>query len=220
MSEYRYWRRRMVDRVAGQFRDDSLRILDRELLRVRSLTEDERAALWLLVWGEQQRDRPGSDLSCGEPEREMESIPSRGPTSGEDHVADALKVAQIETDMDVAVLGEVSNGHEVVRALAGDGGSFGLSLGSSMPIEDTYCYRLLTGKLSNLVPDAQGNEQVGKLEITRAARVGAYIGVPLTGRDARLYVLCCLAHEQRPQLSERDVLFLRDLGQEVLAALD
>ncbi len=218
MSQYRYWRRRIVDRVAGQFRDDSLQILDRELLRVRSLTEDERAALWLLVWGEQQRDRPGSDLSCGELPREQESIGV--PTPGEDHVADALKVAQTETDMDVAVLGEISDGHEVVRALAGDGGSFGLSLGSSMPIEDTYCYRLLTGKLSNLVPDAQGNEQVGKLEITRAGRVGAYIGVPLTGRDARLYVLCCLAHEQRPQLSERDVLFLRDLGQEVLAALD
>jgi hypothetical protein len=33
-------------------------------------------------------------------------------------------------------------------------------------------------------------------------------------------VLCCLSHEQQPQLDERDVLFLRDLGQAVLAALD
>lgn len=122
--------------------------------------------------------------------------------------------------MDVAVLGEVCDGREVVRYLAGDGVSFGLSPGASMPIEDTYCHRLLTGRLSNVVPDAQANEQVRDLEITRAARVGAYIGVPLTGLDARLYVLCCLAHEQRPQLSERDVLFLRDLGQAVLAGLE
>ena len=78
-----------------------------------------------------------------------------------------------------------------------------------MPIEDTYCHRLLTGRLSNVVPDAQANMQVRDLAITRAARVGAYIGVPLTGLDARLYVLCCLAHERRPQLGERDVLFLR-----------
>jgi GAF domain-containing protein len=89
-----------------------------------------------------------------------------------------------------------------------------------MSIEDTYCHRLLTGRLSNVVADAQANEQVRDLQITRAGRVGAYIGVPLTGLDARLYVLCCLAHEQRPQLGERDVLFLRNLGEAILAALE
>ncbi|HET6867133.1 MAG TPA: GAF domain-containing protein [Solirubrobacteraceae bacterium] len=122
--------------------------------------------------------------------------------------------------MDVAILGEVCDGCEVVRYLAGDGLSFGLNPGASMPIEDTYCHRLLTGRLSNVVADTQANEQVRDLAITRAARVGAYIGVPLTGLDARLYVLCCLAHEQRPQLGGGDVRFLCDLGEAVLAALE
>jgi GAF domain-containing protein len=122
--------------------------------------------------------------------------------------------------MDVAVLGEVCDGREVVRNLAGDGGSFGLNPGASMPIEETYCHRLLTGRLSNAVPDARANEQLRDLEITRGGRVGAYIGVPMTALDARLYVLCCLAHEQRPQLGEGDVLFLRSLGDEVLAGLE
>ena len=122
--------------------------------------------------------------------------------------------------MDLAMVGEVRDGFEVVRYLAGDGVSFGLSPGTSVPIEDTYCHRLLTGRLPNVVPDAHANEQVRDLEITRSARVGAYIGVPLTSLDARLYVLCCLAHEQRPQLGERDLLFLRDLGEALLAALE
>jgi GAF domain-containing protein len=121
--------------------------------------------------------------------------------------------------MDVAMLGEVCDGREVVRYLAGEGGTFGLSPGASMPIEETYCHRLLTGRLSNVVADAQADEQVRDLEITRAASIGAYVGVPLTGFDARLYVLCCLAHEQRPQLGEPDVRFLRDLGEAILAAL-
>ena len=131
-----------------------------------------------------------------------------------------LKLAHTETQMDVAILGEVCDGREVVRYLAGDGGSFGLNPGGSMPIEDTYCHRLLTRRLSNVVADAQANEQVRELEITRAARVGTYIGVPITGLDARLYVLCCLAHERRPQLSGRDVRLLRHLGEAVLAALE
>lgn len=69
MSAYRYWRRRVVDRVIDQLRrGDSLPQIDRELSRVRSLSEDERAALWLLAWGEQHRGRPDSDPSGREPQ--------------------------------------------------------------------------------------------------------------------------------------------------------
>jgi hypothetical protein len=220
MSEDRYWRRRVVDRVIDQLRrGDSPARIDRELRSVRGLSEDEPAAPWLLARGEQQRRTPRSDPSGRKPEARATGTPARRRSSTGDPITGALKLAHTETQMDVAVLGEVCDGREVVRYLAGDGGSFGLTPGASMPIEDTYCHRLLTGRLSNVVPDAQANEQVRDLEITRVARVGAYIGVPLTGLDARLYVLCCLAHEQRPQLGERDVLFLRDLGEAVLTAL-
>ena len=34
---------------------------------------------------------------------------------------------------------------------------------------------------------------------------------PLTGADAQLYVLCCLAREARPDLGEADVRFLTGL---------
>jgi hypothetical protein len=221
MSEDRYLRRRVVDRVIDQLRRrDSPPRIDREPRGVRGFSEDEPAAPWLLAPGEQQRQTPSSDASRGSPEARATGTPTRRRSSGRDPITGALKLAHRETHMDVAVLGEVCEGREVVRYLAGDGGSFGLSPGASMPIEDTYCHRLLTGRLSNVVPDAHANEQVRDLEITRAARVGAYIGVPLTGLNARLYVLCCLSHERRPQLGERDVLFLRDLGQAVLAALE
>jgi GAF domain-containing protein len=136
-----------------------------------------------------------------------------------DPVTAALELAYAETEMDVTVLAEIRDGREVVRFAAGDLRSFGLAPGASMPVEDTYCHRLLTGRLSNYVPDTHADEQLRDLAITRAARVGAYLGVPLTALDARLYVLCCLAHEQRPQLGERDVRFLRGLGESILAQL-
>lgn len=47
-----YWRQRVTDQVA---RGDSLEQIDRELELVRSVTDDERAALWLTAWGELQR---------------------------------------------------------------------------------------------------------------------------------------------------------------------
>jgi len=221
MSEYRYWRRRLVDRVIDQLRrGDSPPRIDSELRGVRGLSADEPAAPWPLARGEQQRGMPRAEASGRKPQARSTGTPTRRRSSGEDPITGMLKLAHTKTQMDVAVLGEVCDAREVVRYLAGDGGSFGLRPGASMPIEDTYCHRLLTGRVSNVVPDAQANEQVRDLEITRAARIRAYIGVPLTGLDARLYVLCCLAHEQRPRLGERDVLFLRDLGNAVLANLE
>jgi len=221
MSEHRYWRRRAVERVIDQLRrGTSPPRMDSDLRGVPGLSEDQPAAPgWRLMRGEQQRRAPSSASSGRKPEARATDAPLGHRSPGEEPVSRALKLAHTETQMDVAVFGEVCDGREVERCVAGDGDSFGLSPGSSMPIEDTYCHRLLTGRLSNVVPDAQANEQVRNLEITRAARVGAYIGVPLTGLDARLYVLCCLAHEQRPKLGQRDVVFLRGLGQAILAAL-
>jgi len=220
MSEDRYWRRHVLDRVVDQLRRrDSPPRIDRAPRGVPGVSEDEVAAPWLSAPGEGQRRTPSSDAGRRRPEARATGSSAGRRRSARDSITQALKLAHRQTHMDVAVLGEICDGREIVRYLAGDGGSFGLSPGASMPIEDTYCHRLLTGRLSNVVPDAHANETVRHLEITRAGRVGAYIGVPLTGLDAHLYVLCCLSHEQQPQLSGRDVLFLRDVGETILAAL-
>ena len=213
MSEF--WRRRVIDQLE---RGDSLEQIDRELVQIRSISDDERAALRLLAWGEQQRGTPVSGRSgCSQDDHPIGAGTRRsGRSSGADPITAALELARAETEMDVAVLGEIYDGREVVRFVAGDG-SFGLAPGASMPIEDTYCHRLLTGRLSNVVPDAHAEDQLRDLQITR---IGAYIGVPFTTLDARLYVLCCLAHEQQPHLGERDLLFLRGIGQTIVAELE
>lgn len=212
-----YWRQRVIDQVE---RGDSLEQIDRELELIRSVSDDERAALWLLAWGEQQREKAvARPLSTNENRAPGARRGRLALCPATDPVTAALELAHAETEMDVTVLAEICDGREVVRFAAGDLQSFGLTPGASVPIEDTYCHRLLTGRLSNYVPDTHADEELRDLEITRAARVGAYLGVPLTALDARLYVLCCLAHEQRPQLGERDVLFLRGLGESILAQL-
>jgi GAF domain-containing protein len=135
-------------------------------------------------------------------------------------VVSTLELARAEMSMDVAVLGEIRDGREVVQLVAGEAESFGLAVGASVPVEETFCRRLLEGRLGNVVRDAISDERVRDLEVARAAGIGAYIGVPLTALDARLYILCCLAHERRPALGEQDVLFLRGLGETVIRELD
>jgi GAF domain-containing protein len=121
--------------------------------------------------------------------------------------------------MDVAVLGEIRDGQEVVRALAGDAESFGMRVGAAIPIEETYCHHILEGRLRNIVPDARCESLVKDLALTKLARIGAYIGVPVTTLQAHVYILCCLAHERRPSLSERHVLALRRLAENIAREL-
>ena len=213
------WRNHLLERLE---RGDSLEQIDRDLRRIGGLTEEERAALWLLAWGEQKRRAPARQarLSSERSSGSASSSSDHGSARSRELVVSTLELARAETAMDVAVLGEVHDGREVVRLLAGEGESFGLAVGASLPVEETYCQRLLEGKLGNAVRDARSDERVCDLEITCAAGIGAYIGVPLTALDARLYILCCLAHEQRPALGERDVVFLRGLGETIIRELD
>jgi GAF domain-containing protein len=215
------WRNHLLERLE---RGDSLGQIDRDLRRIGGLSEEERAALWLLAWGEQQRrvsaaQVPGAgwNLVAGPGAAGDSGLRS---TQSREVVVSALELARTETSMDVAVLGEIADGHEVVRVLAGEAESFGLAVGSSLPVEQTFCQRLLEGRLGNVVRDAIGDERVRDLEVTSAAGIGAYLGVPLTTVDARLFILCCLAHEQRPALCERDVLFLRGLGETIIREAD
>ncbi|HVS29054.1 MAG TPA: GAF domain-containing protein [Solirubrobacteraceae bacterium] len=138
----------------------------------------------------------------------------------EQAIRHVLELAQGELNMDVALLGEVVDGREVVRFTAGDAASFGVRTGASTPVEETYCHRILEGRLPNAVADARTDVTVRDLRVTKLAGVGSYIGVPLTARDARLYILCCLAHEARPELGEADVRFLRGLAETVIDQLD
>src|SRR6187200_1554205 len=109
---------------------------------------------------------------------------------------------------------------EIVLWATGNGRTPAFVPGASAPLRDTICQRLLDGTIENIVHDAAADPRVRDLPVVRATGVGAYIGVPLTGAAARRYVLCCLAGEARPDLSERDVRFLRGLVESVRPAVD
>src|SRR4051794_15365029 len=123
-------------------------------------------------------------------------------------------------DMDVALLTEIDEGRETALEAAGDWPGVGSLKGGSMPLEDTFCKRLLEGRIGNLVGDVPNDARVRDIAMAKAFGVGAWIGVPIELSDARLYVLCCLASEARPALGDRDLRMLRGLAESVAVELD
>lgn len=113
-------------------------------------------------------------------------------------------------DMDVAYSTHHTDTEQVFEALVGEGESFGVSSETRMPLEATYCERILAGDLPNLMVDVQAIATAAAMPVTDAADVGAYVSVPIQLSNGELYgTLCCAAHETRRDLSERDVRYLR-----------
>jgi hypothetical protein len=106
--------------------------------------------------------------------------------------------------MDVAMVTEVHEGSEVARYAAGEWPGAGSLVGASLPLEETFCKRMLEGRIENFVADVARDDRVRDLQLAEALGVGSWIGVPLPESLGRLYVLCCLAREARP-LGEIDV---------------
>lgn len=148
----------------------------------------------------------GACPSCGTPLRR--TSPPVGPRPAEsrrdEQVQTKLEMAMRELSADTALLTEVRGGREHIRWQAGAGPY----QGRAVPLSDTICDRLLNGQIGSVVPDVGAEPS---LRGVQAGDVRAYIGVPFTTADARAYVLCCLAHEARPDLGEADVRFLQGL---------
>jgi len=107
-----------------------------------------------------------------------------------------------------------TDGEAVVEASDGDSGSFGVELGMHVPLVETYCQRMLKGRLPSVVRDAMHDPRTADLPITRDAEIGAYVGVPVRLWDGSLYgTLCCLSHDPEPTLNARDIRFMRALAE-------
>lgn len=134
------------------------------------------------------------------------------------NVEQTMELAAAQLGMEASVLGEVSGGLEVVRRVAGEAEALGIEAGVSTPLSGTYCEQLLAGQLPNAIPDTEREPLLADLPGTVDYGIRAYIGVEFK-LNARLYVLCCLARERRPQLGEPEVTFLRGIAESVRAQL-
>jgi len=125
----------------------------------------------------------------------------------------AIEAARQMLGMDMAYLADMRGGLQDYCTVTGDGDSFGAAAGVAVTLEGTYCEKMLNGSLGNIVRDASREPATRALPITKNGRIGAYIGVPVTLSDGRVFgTFCCLSHEPEPALRERDVQFMQVLA--------
>jgi GAF domain-containing protein len=123
--------------------------------------------------------------------------------------------------MDVAFVSQFSEDQLVFRAIEGDAESFGWQEGASFPIDESYCKRVLDGRIPQVVPDAKREDATKDLRVTSEADMGCYCAVPLVLSDGRLYgTLCCVSHESDPWLRERDLGIMEETARWLVEQLE
>lgn len=112
--------------------------------------------------------------------------------------------------MDVAFISQFQDGRRFFRHVQRGPGALALQPGDSDPLEDSYCARVVDGRLPELMTDACLNAEALTLAATRALPVGAHLSVPIRLADGRVYgTFCCFSLAPDPTLTERDLHVMR-----------
>lgn len=122
----------------------------------------------------------------------------------------ALHAIRAHLDMDVAFISEMVDGRRVFRHVDARPGNDLVQVGNSDPAEESYCQRVIDGRLPELMTDACLNAEALSLPATRALPVGAHLSVPIRLGDGQVYgTFCCFSHAPDISLTARDLAMMR-----------
>jgi GAF domain-containing protein len=133
-----------------------------------------------------------------------------------------LHSIRTQLKMDVVFVSEFTGGRRVFRhvdAAAGPGCC--VQVGGSDPLEDSYCQRVVDGRLPQVMRDARQVPAAAELPATEAVGVGGHLSVPIVLKDGRVFgTVCCFSHQAQLWLSDKDAVTLRSIARLIAANID
>jgi EAL domain-containing protein (putative c-di-GMP-specific phosphodiesterase class I) len=122
----------------------------------------------------------------------------------------ALRALRIHLGMDVAFISELRSGRRIFQYVDSGVANSAVQVGSSTPVEDTYCQRIVDGRLPELIADAAELPAAQALAFTRLAPVGSHLCVPIRLYDGSVFgTLTCISSVPDRSLGGRDLSMMR-----------
>jgi hypothetical protein len=135
-------------------------------------------------------------------------------------VLEVLQLLRQRMNMDVVFVSEFCDGQRVFRFVDSAPGAPELAVGDSGPLEESYCQRVIDGRLPELVHDAASLPASMGLPAT-PFRVGAHLSTAVRLHDGSVYgTLCCFSTAANPALRQRDLTTLRQCADLVARKVD
>lgn len=151
-----------------------------------------------------------SDVAVGSEMSLMVDEFERANLSIGEMLTEALESVRRHLRMEVAFIGEFRDGRRVFRHIEGHYRSMSLAAGGGSLLEESYCQRIIDGRLPELIRNATQLQEALALPVTRALPVGAHLSVPIRFSDGSLYgTFCCFSTQPDETLDEADLETLR-----------
>ncbi len=133
----------------------------------------------------------------------------------------ALHSIRTHLGMDVAFISEFRSGRRIFRYIDSAAPNPPLAVGGSDPLEDSFCQRVVDGRLPELMPDAFQNPHAMGLPATQVLPVRAHLSVPIRLRNGETYgTYCCFSSKADQSLNERDLDMMRIFAELIARQLE
>lgn len=131
-----------------------------------------------------------------------------------------LRAARRHLGLEIGFISEFTETHRVFRYVDSEGLCF-IQPGDGDPLGDTYCQRVVDGRLPQLITDAREVPAARELACTESVPVGAHISVPIVLKDGLTYgTFCCFSRTAEASLNQRDLDVMRMFGDLAGQAID
>jgi GAF domain-containing protein len=135
-----------------------------------------------------------------------------------DHLIDAavpevLRLLRERMNMDVVFVAEFTNGERVFRYVEQPAGASLIPVGASDPLEETWCQRVVDGRLPGLIPDGAVVQASGQAPVAPFP-IGTHLSAPIVLGDGQIYgTLCCFSFGVQEHVTVRDLRKLQYTAQ-------
>lgn len=126
----------------------------------------------------------------------------------------SLNAIRTHLEMEVAFISEFVDDRRYFRYVDSADQEAIIRVGQSDPLEQSYCQRIVDGRLPELMVDACLNAEALTLPATRELPVGAHLSVPIRLKSGRIFgTFCCFSSQADHSLTSRDLAMMRVLSE-------
>ena len=131
-------------------------------------------------------------------------------------VTEMLQLLRQRLAMDVVFVSEFADGQRIFRYVDSSGGKPKnkplISVGHADPLEQTWCQRVVDGRLPQFISDCNKLPDRARLPAVPFP-IGTYLSTPIFLNDGRVYgTLCCFSFSPNEQIQERDLKNLQSVA--------
>ncbi len=133
------------------------------------------------------------------------ATPDGGDALIDGAVPEVLRMLREHLRMDVVFVSEFVDGRRVFRQVEADADHRLIEVGQSDPLEQSFCQRVVDGRLPKLVRNL-GTEPAAASLPKPPFPIGAHLSVPVVLDNGQVYgTLCCFSAAANEELTQRDL---------------